>query len=268
MGMGLDRSVLRDAMSELSFNIEDHPAFECDPRSSSPIPTKVHPFEATAAEIPVLLRMSAASVAQLKTDATPEGARPISTHDALTALVWRSVILIRSRRSSLAKEIPASTITNIFMPSDARRHLHLPESYVGNAVYQLTADLDLGTLLSSSGLQQAAKAIRQAILAVNPNLVNSYMSKLKEEWVDWRFMSSYATTGVAMGTDWGSGLLYALDWGKEFGPLVKYRFPGVDGFTSILPKLPDGAAELVVGILPEEERILKGSECFGNYLEG
>ena len=86
------------------------------------------------------------------------------------------------------------------MPSDARSHLNLPETYVGNAVCQLTAALDLGTVLTPSGLQQAASAIRRAITAANTGLVSSYMAVLKEKWVDWRFMDSYATTGVAMGT--------------------------------------------------------------------
>ena len=69
------------------------------------------------------------------------------------------------------------------------------------------------------------------------------------------------------GHDWGSSLLYSQDWGKAFGPLVRYGFPGVHALTCILPKLPDGAAESVVGILPQDEEVLRGLECFGKYLE-
>ena len=272
--MGQDRSFLRNITSDVAFNIDDHPGFRWKPTDSangSPqeqAPT--HPFEATSPEIPVLLGISAARLAQLKADAMLPDAPPISTHDALSALMWRTVLLIRSRRSASAKDLPASTKTSIFMPSDARRHLNLQNSYVGNAVYQLTASLDLGTLLSPSGLQHAASALRRVITAVNPALVASYMTMLKERWIDWQFMNgTLSTTGVAMGTDWTSGVVYSQDWGKAFGPMVRMRAPGVVGeaYNCVMPKLPDGGAEVIVAVMPEEVEVLRGVEGFGKYLE-
>ena len=261
--LGLDRSTLRNMTSSVPFNIADHPAY-MSPLPPSPKSTPPHPFSATSPEIPVLVHICAASLAQLKADATPPEGPPISTHDALCALIWCSLLLIRSRRT---QPIPASTIGRIFMPSDARRHLNLPTSYVGNAVYQLTATLDLDTLLSSSGLQHAASTIRLAIMAVKPDLVASYMAELKERWVDWGFMIGTSTVGVAMGTDWTSGVLYSDDWGEAFGPLVRYRYPGQgEAGNCIFPKLPDGSAEVMVGIMPNEVKVLRGDECFGKYL--
>lgn len=260
--IGTDRSVLRNMTSKTAFDIKDHPAFKW--KTSSLANNQPRPFEATSPEVPVHLRITATSLAQLKVDATSPDAPPISTHDALAALIWRSVLLIRSRRS--AENLPASTIGSVFMPSDARRHLNLPQSYVGNAVYQLTAALDLGSLLSASGLQHAASAIRRAIKAVNPELVSSYITMTNEKWVDWQFLETMSTTGVAMGTDWTSGDLYSHDWGKAFGPLVRFRYPGA-AFSCILPKLPDGSAEVLVGVMPQEVETLKGVECFGKYLE-
>ncbi|KAI9814070.1 MAG: hypothetical protein M1827_003534 [Pycnora praestabilis] len=271
-GMGQDRSIMRNMTSKTVFNIDQHPAYRWKtPSCANTQPLEkapTHPFEATTLEIPVLLRISAPSLAQLKADATTPGAPPISTHDALSALVWRTLLLIRSRRSSSAQDLPASTTGSIFMPSDARRHLNLPASYVGNAVYQLTAALELGTLLSSAGLQHAASAIRRAITSVNPALVSSYVAMTKERWIDWQFMSTGSTTGVAMGTAWTSGLLYSEDWGEAFGPLVRYRYPGVIGkcMNCIMPKLPDGDAEVIVGVIPEEVEILRGVEGFGKYV--
>ena len=262
--LGLDRSTLRNVTSSIPFNISEHPAY------TSPLPpsldlTPPHPFSATSPEKSVLVHLSAASLAQLKAHATPPEGPPISTHDALCALTWRSLLLIRSRRT--IQPIPASTIGRIFVPSDARRHLNLPMSYVGNAVYQLTAALDLDTLLSPSGLQHAASAIRRAIMAVKPDLVASYMAELKERWVDWGFMVGTSTVGVAMGTDWTSGVLYSDDWGEAFGPLVRYRYPGEGGAGNcIFPKLPDGSAEVMVAVIPNEVEVLRGGECFGEYL--
>jgi hypothetical protein len=270
--MGLDRSVMRNMTSEVAFNIEDHPAYRWKTPhlvESASLEQKVHPFEAKSPEIPVLLCLSAASLAQLKADATIPNAPPISTHDAISALIWRTVLLIRSKRSPSAQELQPSTLGSIFIPSDARRHLNLPPSYVGNAVYQLTAALDLGTLLSPEGLKHAASTIRKAITSATPAVVSSLISKTNETWIDWQFASTASTTGVAMGTDWTSGSLYGEDWGQAFGPLVRYRYPGVvaDGVNCILPKLPDGDAEIVVSVMPEEVEVLRGFEGFGKYLE-
>ena len=230
--MGLDRSVLRSMNSEVPFDIKDHPAYTLESNSSAnsqpsdKSPTQL--FEATAPEVPVLLPISAAGLAQLKADATSPGAPAISTHDAMSALIWQTALLIRSRRSCLSQDALSSTTGSIFMPSDARRHLNLPSSYVGNAVYQLTAELDLGTLLSPSGLQHAANALRRAIRSVDPVLVGSYMVQLNQKWVDWGFMNAYSTTGVAMGSDWSGGVLYEQDWGEAFGPWLDIGIPVVD----------------------------------------
>lgn len=275
--MGLDRNSLRGITSERPFEIDQHPAFTLNTPSAdhaaSSDRTKAaapHPFEATSPEIPVILCISSRRLAQLKSDASSTtGAAPISTHDALAALIWRSVVLIRSRRSDLSRQQLANTQTNLFLPSDARHHLNLAPSYIGNAVYQLTAELDAGALLSQNGLQSAANALRRAIMAVDKDLVASYMATLKDKWVHWGFMGSYATTGVAMGTDWTSGILYEQDWGPAFGRLIRYRYPGGpgDAFCCIMPRLPEGqGAEVSVSCLPEEVPFLKSAECFGKYI--
>ena len=106
---------------------------------------------------------------------------------------------------------------------------------------------------------------------MNSDLVTSYMATLKEKWIDWQFMNgTISTTGVAIGTDWTSTSLYSDDWGEVFGPVVRYRYPGAvgEGGNCILPKLPDGGAEVIVGVTEEEVEMLKGVEGFGKYIEG
>lgn len=262
--LGMDRTVMRNVTSNIPFTIEDHPGYRL--KSCPPVDIPSLSFAATSPEIPVLLRISPESLVRLKADATTPNSPSISTHDAISALVWRSVLLIRSQRSQVAKDLPASTIGSIFMPSDARRHLNLPQAYVGNAVYQLTAELELGTLFSSSGLQHAAAALRHAISAVTPSLVSSLMAMTNEMWLDWAFLSSYSTTGVAMGTDWTSSSLYNDDWGNAFGPLVRYRYPN-EPFNCVMPKLSNGSAEVIVSVMSKEVEMLKSTQCFGKYIE-
>ncbi|KAH8887321.1 hypothetical protein GQ53DRAFT_809027 [Thozetella sp. PMI_491] len=264
--IGVDRSVLRNMKSDIPFKIEDHPAYKWNiPLSAKAESVEPHPFAATSPETPVLFHISAASLARLKADATRADAPPVSTHDALAALMWRSVLVVRSRRSVAAQALLSSTPGGLFLPTDARRHLGLPESYIGNAVYQLTATLDFDTLFSAVGLQHAASAVRRAITAVDPALVANYMAMVNERWVDWGFLQSASTTGLGMSTDWTSGELYTQDWGSAFGPLIRFRYPG-QAYSAILPKLPDGAAEFVVSVMPQEVEMLSSDECFGKYL--
>jgi trichothecene 3-O-acetyltransferase len=267
--IGLDRTRLRNMTNKVSFDIRDHPGFVEDiAPPQEPIPT--HDFQARSREIGVLLHIPPSALLQLKADAMSPDSRPTSTHDALSALIWRTVLLIRSRRavkSGMATDHMYSISGNFYMPSDARRHVGLPESYIGNVVYQLTAALQIGDLVSpSSGLQHAASAIRQSIASVTADLVASYIAQTREKWVHWRFLTDFSTTGVAMGTDWTSGCLYKDDWGKAFGPLVRFRYPG-EAFNCIFPKLPDGGAEVLVSVMPEEVPQLHGMEGFGKYLE-
>jgi hypothetical protein len=269
---GLDRSIISGMVSEIPFHMPDHPGYRSKPPASNESPLEEpqrHPFQASSPETSVIYTIPASALAQLKADATPPGTQWISTHDALSALLWRTTILIRRRRSEAARRLPDSTTCSIFMPSDARHHLNIPDSYVGNAVYQLAASIDLGTLLSQFGLQQAALAIRHAITAASTDLVTSYVAKLKEGWIEWQFLSSASTTGVAMGTDWTSGTLYGLDWGESFGPMIRYRYPGGVGeaFHCIMPKLPDEGAELMVSMMSTEVDELNTVEDFIRYIK-
>jgi hypothetical protein len=60
-----DRSALRNIQSDLSFKIEDHPAYRWPPPANAK-QAPPHPFEATSAETSVLLCISSASLAKLK----------------------------------------------------------------------------------------------------------------------------------------------------------------------------------------------------------
>ncbi|KAK0259937.1 hypothetical protein LTR91_000482 [Friedmanniomyces endolithicus] len=267
--LGLERSPLRSITTGSPFKIEDHPGYAkppVPPHSHEGVPA--HPFEATSPEVPVVIHITASNLVKLKADAALGNGAPISTHDALAGLLWRSTMLIRSRRSASAKDVPPTTSTTLFFPSDARKHINVDNSYIGNAVYQLAISEELGNLLSPTGLQYAASAIRRAIIAVTPDRVTSLMSEVNKRWVDWAWATAgtLSTTGIAMGTNWTSGAVYLDDWGEAFGPVIRFRYPGEVGSNAILPKLPDGAAEVMVSVGPSEVDILKGEECFGRYL--
>lgn len=51
--------------------------------------------------------------------------------------------------------------------------------------------------------------------------------------------------------------------------MIRYRCPGVvrEAVNCVMPKLPDGGAEVIVSVIPEEVEVLKGGEGFGKYVE-
>jgi hypothetical protein len=270
--MGEDRSILLNMTSDTAFNIAEHPAYRWKTLYTA-APPPPHPFGTAQAEVPVLLHVPISALARLKADATPRTPSAlISTHDALVALIWRSTLLVRSRRSSAAAAVWPDTPTQLFMPSDARRHLGLGADYVGNAVYQLTASMPLGELLGPDGLARAAGALRRAISAVTPARVRSYIAAtnaagdmeraLEYQWTN----GTVGNTGVALGTGLGSGeSVYGSAWGAAFGAVERFRqTSGPPAY--VLPRRPDGSVELVVNVLPEEEVVLRGAEGFGRYL--
>lgn len=274
--MDLDRSAMRSMKSELPFKYEDHSGYAAlptPPEDATPShqEARPHPFKTTAPELPILLRIPAPGLAKLKADTTSsEAGTPISTHDAIVALIWRTTVLIRSLRRARPDGHPPAFKTTLFFPSDARRHLpELPNPYIGGAVYQLSMSLPLDTLLSpATGLQQAAMAVRQAITAATPDLVRSYFAEVNKHWVDWAFMGM-TPADVAMGTDWTSSSMYSDDWGPVFGGrggMVRFRYPGEDGLVAVMPKLPDGSAEVVVSCMESERGVLTSEKGFGKYL--
>ncbi|KAK5713470.1 proliferating cell nuclear antigen [Elasticomyces elasticus] len=260
--LGLDRTPTRNITSAIPFHVDHHRG--CANALEKLAPPEALSFLATSPEVPVLLRITAANLAKLKSDATQPEATPISTHDALVALMWRSTMLIRSRRSQESHDLPASTATTLYFPSDARRHLGISPSYIGNAVYQLAASEQISKVLASNGLQYAASAMRKAVKSVNTELVKSYFAEVNKRWVPWAWQtagSALATIGLPMGTNWTSGSLYLDDWGEAFGPVVSFRYPGQAGLAAVLPQLPNGDAEVIVCVMPGEVGVLKMLEA-------
>jgi hypothetical protein len=259
--MGEDRRVLREIASDTPFELAEHPGYRW---KAPPEPAPPHPFVTTREEVPVLLRLPAPALPRLKAAATAH-----STHDALAALVWRTTLLIRSRRARDVDVDPA-TQTRLFLPCDARTHLGLEGAYVGNAVYQLAAALPLGALLGPGGLAAGARALRAAITFATPERVRSCVATVNSgRALEWAFLDgSVGSTGVALGTNLGSGpALYARDWGAHFGKVVRLRQPAGGVPAYVLPRRADGSVEVVVCVLPEEAEVLRGSEGFGPYLE-
>ncbi|MCJ1268684.1 hypothetical protein MMC22_008572 [Lobaria immixta] len=148
--------------------IENHPAWTASPFT----------YHGRSANRIILVPSSSASAA-INISHPPNGqqahssdqATSISTHDAIAALIWRSIMLPRHRAGLLS----AHTTTHFTQAVDCCIRLHLPEPYFGNANYVIKASLALPDLASTVesfdasrivGVQAAARAIRAELSGV------------------------------------------------------------------------------------------------------
>ncbi|KAK5108868.1 hypothetical protein LTR62_007758 [Meristemomyces frigidus] len=257
----MDRSVLRNVTSDRPFNVKHHPGYGRMPKQADA--EVIH----ASTTVPVCIHIPTDKLKLLKADATPSSGNQISTHDALAGLMWRSQLLLRSHRATPSFHLPEATNSTLFFPSDGRRHIGLPAKYIGNVVYQMAVTSNLQELLSGTGLKHAAEAVRDAITATTPGLVRSYLAEVNKRWIDWAYMSAdLGTLDWATGTNWTSGSIYTYDWGAAFGPMVRFRYPGEPGLNGIMPKLPDGSAEIVISVMTDEVAALKDEQYFGRYI--
>lgn len=72
----------------------------------------------------------------------PNQALRISTHDAIAALIWRSIMLARRRAGIISDQISTQFCTAV----DCRSHLNLPMPYFGNAVYPIKTSVAIPEL--------------------------------------------------------------------------------------------------------------------------
>lgn len=56
------------------------------------------------------------------------------------------------------------------------------------------------------------------------------------------------------------------EWGAALGKMIRFRYPAQPIFC-IMPRLPDGSAEVVMAVMPAEVLLLRSDECFRSYLD-
>ncbi|KAG6904968.1 hypothetical protein DXG01_005908 [Tephrocybe rancida] len=186
---------------------------------------------------------SPSSLSSLKSHATqtlPEGAAYISTDDALSALIFRSVL--RARLSRLSLSLSPSTQTTFARAVDVRRYLSLPPKYPG--LLQSMSYL-------SYPVQQLVEAPLGAIAHALRTLVDPHTSQLAH---DARALATAlhraqdkgslsVTAALDLGTDvmlssWAKENSYELDFGLNLGTPEAVRRPCFDLVESLVYLLP------------------------------
>ena len=204
-----------------------------------------------------------------------------STHDAISALIWRSIVLARQRAGILFDVTTVHFSTAV----DCRSRLGLPTPYFGNAIYGVKTSLILAALQnhtarpSSSimGLQVSASAIRRAIQSVSAaqfrDLLNFVERTQMKMLTRLSVVEDLATSTVMLVSYWRFAM-HALDFGEALGGSIEaFRLPSqglVPGMPVVLPRLPDGGCEFilneredVMGFLGEDEIFLRFARELG-----
>jgi hypothetical protein len=258
--VGMDRSAIREVRCDVPFDIARHPAYSARPS----LPTSLGTIQSQSSppQTPltsIVLSLSRDGLERLKTACQPDPESEIkwvSSHDAICALLWRIHVM------TCGDPGEERGTTKIFFPSDARRHLGLDAGWIPNAVYQVTASIPLNDMRGMeevTALRIAAKAVRRALTSINSEDVKSYFKHLENVgWVDWGFLSM-SPVDFAMGTDWSSAV-YEDGWGKAFGPLRSWRYPGELGgirMGAVLPRRTDGSVEVMLKIGEDQVELVR-----------
>ncbi|KAK3324442.1 transferase family-domain-containing protein [Cercophora scortea] len=230
------------------------------------------------------------AIARLKQDATPsDKSQWISGNDALTALIWRSVMRARFSHEGDAKLSTTSgsqatgingngagingepkSIVSVAINGRSLLNPPLPASYINNVVYCCMTELPLTQVLSSP-LSTLASSIRRRIEAIksDPELIQDAtllaaaipdVSKLTFAFRE--FLGCDLVT-----SSWIDTPFYEVDFGPVLGKPDLIRVPRgqFGGLCCLQPRKPGGDLEVFVSVRGEELEKLLGDEEFGKY---
>ncbi len=265
-----------DRTSVLSGNglpgaIENHPAWTTSPYKplggSAHKTTSCTIFHINSDLLRALKQVALPSSHSLSALAAHQAPR-ISTHDAIAALIWRSIMLARRRAGIISDRISAQSCTAV----DCRSHLHLPTPYFGNAIYPIKTSLAIPQLAPASAtdscdvghvseLETAARNIREKVNGVTADSFRDLLAFAERTEAEspirlsvWDDMS----VGSLLLVSYFSFEMHELDFGDALGGKIEaFQLPSgglLPGMPVVLPRLLDGSCEFVVN---EEEELMK-----------
>ncbi|TDZ54430.1 Acyltransferase BOA11 [Colletotrichum trifolii] len=199
------------------------------------------------------------SLVRLKAEASPRNATQpsqqtwISTNDALSALLWRTVMAVQSPLETLEGD-PVS-VFNIAIDGRLRTDPPVHPSTMGCFLGYVAASAPIRKMLGSYSLADLAILVRQALLRADNQFVDD-VSALIDTVEDVNRILPTALLDVpgfnCIQSSWVNFALYDVQWGPALGGSIEaVRAPHVgviNGLQVVLPVLPDGGMEIMVGV--------------------
>ncbi|OJJ97389.1 hypothetical protein ASPACDRAFT_53627 [Aspergillus aculeatus ATCC 16872] len=227
-----DREQVTKPSGRNAGELEHHPEYTLLPFTPSGAPPKMTSLNHRGQ----VFYFSPDSLAALKVEASPGNATEpsdqkwISTNDALSALLWRTVMAVQSPLDTLEGD-PVSVFNYVAVILPIRK------------------------MLSTLSLADLAIQIRKAILRADKQFTDDVVALVDRlEDVDRLVPTAFLDVPGynCVQTSWLNFKLYGLDWGSLLGHRIEaVRVPHIgciNGAQVVLPVLPDGGMEILVGV--------------------
>ncbi|KAI8294548.1 Acyltransferase BOA11 [Colletotrichum sp. SAR11_59] len=257
----LDEALIRDRQRIMKpsgknkGNPEDHPEYTILPFTPQGMP----PNMLSEAHRGQVFYFSPESLARLKAEASPQNATEptnqkwISTNDALSALLWRTVMAVQSPLETLEGD-PVS-VYNIAIDGRPRTDPPVHPHTMGCFLGYVAASAPIRKMLGSASLADLAILVRQALLRAGNQFVDD-VATLIDTVEDVNRVLPTALLDVpgnnCIQSSWVNFSLYDVQWGPSLGNSIQaVRSPHVgviNGLQVVLPILPDGGMEILVGV--------------------
>lgn len=204
---------------------------------------------------------SPAALEALKAEASPANATEssdqkwISTNDALSALLWRTVMAVQSPLDSLGSGDPVS-VFNIAIDGRLRTDPPVHPETQGCFLEYIAVSAPIRKMLEGSlSLSDLAIMIRKQLLRADGQFTDD-VAALVEKLEDVDRLVPTAFLDVpgfnCVQSSWVNFELYSLDWGSVLGGRIDaVRAPHVgiiNGLQVVLPVPTDGGIEVLVGV--------------------
>ncbi|OJJ42356.1 hypothetical protein ASPZODRAFT_77072 [Penicilliopsis zonata CBS 506.65] len=252
--------------------VEDHPEYTLLPFT----PTEAPPKMISPNHRGQVFYLSPESLAMLKADASPANATTpsdqtwVSTNDAVSALLWRTVMAVQSPLETLQDKNPVS-VFNIAIDGRRRTHPPVHRDTLGCFLEYIAVSCPIRDMLASLSLADLAIKIRQAVLRADKHFTDDVVTLVDRlEDVDRLVPTAFLDVPGfnCVQSSWAAFDVYTAHWGQMLGRIEAVRVPHVgciNGLQLVLPPLPDGGMEVMVGVEETCLGRLKSDPFFSKY---
>ncbi|KAJ5823776.1 Transferase [Penicillium robsamsonii] len=250
-----DRAQVTKSSGRNAGKIEDHPEYTLLPFTPPGAPPKMTSLSHRGQ----IFYFSPESLAAIKAEASPGNATEpsdqkwISTNDALAALLWRTVMAAQSPLETL--EGDPMSVYNIAIDGRQRTDPKLHPETLGCFLEYVSVSVPVRKILSTLSLADLATKIRKALIAADEQFTDDVVTLVEQvEDVDRLVPTAFLDVPGfnCVLTSWVNFKMYGLEWGPLLGNNIEaIRVPHVgciNGGQVVLPVLPNGGMEILVGV--------------------
>ncbi|KAJ5010476.1 Acyltransferase easC [Colletotrichum sp. SAR 10_99] len=273
-----DRQIAYDSPQTLpkgkAGRLEDHPEYTIvtDPA------TQLAKIATTNGHVGQIFYLSKDSLEGLKRDAQPKknDGSFVSTNDALSALIWRSIMAAQFDVSQL--DGSENSVYNIAIDGRGRSQPPIHPEAMGSFLGFIQVELPIKKILEADNIAALSLLIRKAIIAMDKDFSGSFINDVVQLVNNQSDLGALIPTSFldvpgqnCAQTSWEKFKMYDLDWGHALGgKIAAIRSPScgiLNGMQIMYPQHPDGGREMLVGIYEDCLEKLCNDPIWTRYAE-